>query len=294
MLAAFNGDTAIAGLLIGAGNSILRENLKKYSPLKVSIQQFDTLLFDYYMERISNEEITNSLGLNILDFAIKYNNEDAVNKWLNRISLDSITSLQKEGVIKSAYSTQNPKLIKRLQSAGLQPDWKPVFTAVSTSFSTAFNAGDYMSYFSAGVVESKYHIDLTLSYGTRFKARPFLHQIDEVTFYQYLEKRHVLALNVRKNFLVGSFNNISVNPFVDLGLEWHSGTYNGLSEKIPKEFVLAPELGFSIYFGELITSFSYQYANYGLYEISPHHLKLGIGLQIPFYKKPVNYSIQWM
>ncbi len=294
LLASYNGDTAISGLLIRAGNSVLKENRRFNSPLRVAIQEFDTLLLDLYLNNINSEEINNKKFYKISRFIIGIENNDALEKWLKTYPLDSLKVDNRTALLNYAQAIENPALISTLNNAGIKPDWKPIISSFQMKFSTSFNSQDYTSYLGVGIGESKYRLSLSARYGTRFKYIVITEKVDENTFYQYWERRHIIALNLRKSFAFNRDGANIVKPYVSLDFQYHFGDYRGMSSKISNHFHLLPEIGISYEKNSLLIDFGYQYANFDIYNISPHRINLGVGFKIPFYHKAYKQYILWM
>ena len=294
LLAAYNGDTAISALLIQNGNSILQQNSNGNSPIKVTIQESDTLLFDFYLKKLERSQMTGKQAFDLSCFAINNKNNDALQKILKFHPIDSLTKNKSDSLIRFAYALDNQKLIESLNQNDIYSDWKPFITSFNLSFSTAFNSQDYISYFGMGIGESRYKLDFMLRYGTRFKDYAILTQVDENTFYQYLEKRQIVSANIRKSFVINKEEFNFIRPYVSFDFQWHFGSYSGITEKISKHFNFVPEIGVSFGNRNICFDLGYQYSNFNIYNVSPHRIKLGIRIRLLDYVESNKKYIEWM
>ncbi len=292
--AALNGDTAIASRLIKAGDNILHNNKQDNSPLKVAIQNNDSLLFDVFINKLNFDKIDNKTKKDILLFAIDTKNNYAVKHLLkDNYTLNSNLSSDKEFAT-HAYITENRELIKTIKEYKFANSYTPVFTSFLSKFSSSFNGMDYMCYMDVGIRESHYNIDFNLRYGTRFKQYSIIKKQSDNVYYQLWEKRRIISMQIRKNFLLfSSENKIAVKPFIAVDFQEHWGKYNGYSLKINPNFHIIPEAGISFQNNWLMVDISYQYANFGLENIAYSRINIGLGFILPLYQESTKNNDLW-
>ncbi len=294
LLASFSGDTALAQLLINAGNLIKSFDTKGNSPMSIAIQNNDTVLFDFYFEKINNEVKEDKDWNSYLLTAIQHNNDYATNKLLDFFQKGVFELTDSKKLINQAYKLENYGLVAKFYRDGYKSSYKPIFNAAHFKFSESFNNTDYISYFAFGIDEVRYNISASIIYGTRFTTKAILNKIDENTFYQYLEHRNVLGFYLRKNIVFIPLKDIIIKPYIGAAFQWHFISYNGILQKQPTSFIFVPEFGVSFKYQLLLVDISYQYGNFKLYDVSPHRINVGIGINIPFYNKTKKYYPLWL
>jgi len=292
--AALKGDTAIASRLLKANAKILQQNKDGISPLKTTIQNNDSAMFDLFFDRITPDSLKIKTKQDLLIYSIDNKNSYAFDRLLSDINSDSANFYSDPKILHHAYINEDKGLIKTLHKYNFANSYKPIFTSFQSKFSTSFNGLDYMCYMGIGVRESRYNLDLNVRYGTRFNQFSVTQQQNDNVYYQLWEKRRVLGLQLRKNFLLNPIRGITIKPFVAIDLQAHWGKYNGYSEVISPNFHLVPEAGISIQNQWLVFDISYQYANFAIEGISSNRINFGLGFMIPFYPKPVKYNNVWL
>jgi ankyrin repeat protein len=291
--AALNGDTTIASRLLKAKANILHQNKDGISPIDIAISNNDTALFDLLYSKITPQELTNKVQEDLVKFAIKLENIYALNILLKKTHETDDIYLNKE-IPTLAYISENKKLIKAIKSKHFKTPYSLIFTSFQSKFSVSFNGNDYMCYMGAGVRDSRYNLDINLRYGTRFNQFSVMKQKSDNVYYQLWEKRRVLGLQLRKNFLLRPFNGINIKPYVAVDFQGHWGKYKGYSEAISPNFHLMPEVGISFQNDWLVFDFSYQYVDLGLDAVNSNRLNFGLGFMIPFYDKPFIDNRIWL
>lgn len=290
--AALNGDTAIASRLIKAGANILHKNKDGISPLNIAIQNNDTIMFDLFLRKIKTGSIDISARQELIKYSVQFENTYALNRLLADESYTDDLHLNKD-IPRYAYISENRSLIKIVDKNQFPKIYLPIFTSFQSKFSTSFNGQDYMCYMGIGLRESRYNLDFNIRYGTRFNKYSVLQQQSDNVYYQLWEKRRILGVQLRKNFLLKPIDNIIIKPFVALDFQSHWGKYNGYSKVISPNFHIVPEAGISIQNEYLVFDISYQYANFTLEGVSTSRINVGLGFIIPFYQKPIKYNI-WL
>lgn len=292
--ASLKGDTSIASRLLNANARILQQNEDGISPLKITIQNNDSSMFDLFLSKITPDSVKIETKQDLLIYSIDNNNYYAIDRLLNYKSPDSNSLYSNPKILYHAYIKEDNNLIKTLNEYPFANTYSPILTSFQTKFNTSFNGQDYMCYMGIGIRESRYNMDLNISYGTRFKQFSITQQQSDNVYYQLWEKRRILGLQLRKNFLIKPIQGIIIKPFIAIDLQTHWGKYNGYSELIKPNFHLLPEAGISIQNQWLVFDISYQYANFAIEGISPNRINFGLGIMIPFYPKPVKYNNVWL
>ncbi len=294
LLASFTGDTAINQLLIDAGNLIKTKNNEGYSPMSIAIQNNDTLLFDFFFENLKNEK-TEAKDWNLfLESAIKHENGYATDILMEFFQKGVFELKNSEELYTEAYRLENYKLINKFTKYGYNTSWMPIINSLHIKFSESFNTNDYTSFFKIGVEEARYQSSVSFVYGTRFGKKAIREKVDDNTFYQYWEHRNIIGFQLRKYVWIKSSNELVIKPYVGAEFQWHFVNYNGITQRKPTNFVFVPELGVSFKYQLLMVDFSYQYADFDIYDVSPHKINIGVGINIPFYQKSSKYYPLWL
>ncbi|RLD43688.1 MAG: hypothetical protein DRI86_09380 [Bacteroidetes bacterium] len=294
LLASFTGDTALTQLLINSGNLIKIKNSEGYSPMSIAIQNDDSVLFNFYFKKLIQANTEDDDWNDFLETAIKNENNYATEKLMDFFQKGVFKLKKSDNLLKEAYRLENYKLVAQFKNHGYSANWKPLINSFHIKFSESFNAKDFTSFFKFGVNEVRYNMSASFVYGTRFTKKAIQKKINENTFYQYWEHRNIVGFHLRKNFLYVPAGEFTIKPYIGAEFQWHFVNYNGVSQKEPTSFLFVPELGISFRYQMLIIDFSYQYSNFDIYEVSPHRINIGVGVNIPFYQKSKKYYPLWL
>lgn len=293
LLSVYSADTSLMSLLVDKDNNPIDKNDDNISPYSVAIQYNDSIVFDYLVDNdLSLTFITNNANI-LIEEAIKHKNTYALNRILNLSNTDKSEEKTTE-LLYAAYLYNNKEAITVLEKRDFSKPLLPIPSSATASFAHSFNFNDYVSYFGIGVKDARYNLSFDILYGTRFKPQAFLDEIEENTFYQHWERRNLLAFQLRKYFSIYENNSFTISPFISADVQWHWLRYNGRSKKINGIAYIVPEMGISIGSHFFDIDISYQYANYHIYDVSPHKFKIGIKGILPFYSKPHKYHPSWI
>jgi ankyrin repeat protein len=293
-LASFTGDTALTQLLINSGNLIKLRNAKGYSPMSIAIQNDDSVLFNFYFEKLKEGKTEDDDWNHFLASAIKHENGYATKKLMDFFQKGVFELKEGDDLLKEAYRLENYNLVAEFKKHGYSASWMPIVNSFQFRFSESFNAEDFTSFFKFGFDEVRYNVSASFVYGTRFKKKAIRKEIDDNTFYQYWERRNIVGFQLRKNFLYIPAKELIIKPYIGAEFQWHFVDYNGISQNEPTSFVFVPELGISFKYQMLLIDFAYQYSDFGIYEVSPHRINIGVGINIPFYQKSKKYYPLWL
>ena len=293
LVAALYGDTAIAKLLLKKKANTNQVNKAGLSPLSVAIQNNDTAFFDLLMAHDADPNLVNKAPYKTPAWALKNRNKYAFEK-LKKSQLGSEAFQNRRyNPLIIAYANNDMELVKTLKKEGYRSGFMPFYNAILNQASFSFNADDLFFKFGIGFQDIKYKTTIWINYGTRFKQKAILLKGGDESFTQLWEHRRYFELGLQKYFVI-PLNDIELKPFIGLGAQFMMGHYDGLNQKLEKPFSLVPKLGFYINLNPAFFSISYEYTPYGLYDISPHKINLGIGYKIDFTNKPKPYKLLWL
>lgn len=292
-LAAFSGNIGIMELLINNGQSPFEENKEGLSALSVSIVNNDSLLFDYLRAQDGYKEYVIKEKSSLINYATENSNTYALSFLVEIEAVDQTTEDLKS-IYRSAYLNRNKNAIKMLKANNLLKFYSPITQSMWLSFSTAFTSGDYCSYFGLGVYDARFGMDIGFKFGTRFKYKSFLDPIDENSFYQHWERRNTYALSINKIFYLYESPMYKIISFAGIDAQFQWADYRGRTLKVKGEFSIVPEVGVGVQLNGLDFNIAYQYTDMGLYDVSPHRIKLGIKARILSMNQPKTYYPLWM
>ncbi len=281
LLASYNSDTALAQLFIRSANNPLDENDRHQSALKNAIHGKDDFLLALYFNSLNNKTINQDTLLDLLKLAIKVQNTIAIEKLNSKIDWSQLSNSGKQNIRDEIYATESKQIKKVLNQTLFEDDYLPQFTNYLGSFSASINTSEKLYFFGAGVNESRYQTQFYLHFGTRFKASSIIEKLDETTFNQLWERRRILDLQMMKYYTVSKRTDFLIKAYAAMAFQWHFGPYEGLSRRVAPNFVLAPEVGVLVELKYVFFQAAYQYAEIGLFDVSPHYAKVGIGFKIP-------------
>jgi len=262
--------------------------------MTIAIQNNDSLLFDFYFQKLKNGKTDEEDWSAFLESAIKYENSYATDVLMDFFQKGVFKLKESENLMKEAYQLENYKLVAEFKKFGYNLGWMPIINSAHFKFSESFNTNDFTSFFKFGQDEVRYNVSASLVYGTRFSKKAIREKIDENTFYQYWEHRNIVGFQLIKHFMCFSGNELSIKPYFGAEFQWHFVSYNGVTKRIPASFVFVPEIGISFKYSLLLVNLAYQYSNFGIYEVSPHRLNIGVGISIPFFQKSKKYYPLWL
>jgi len=293
LVAALYNDTAIARILLKKDANANTANKAGFSAFSVAINNNDTSLFDLLFANGADPKLLNKAPYKAAAWALKNHNEYAFKKLKpSQLGAEAFQNRRYNPLI-IAYANNNMKLVKSLKKEGYSSGLLPFYSALLNQASFSFNTNDLFFNFGIGFQDVKYKSIIWINYGTRFKQKAVLLKDGEKSFTQLWEHRRYFELGLQKYFVI-PLDNIELKPFLGLGAQFMMGHYDGLNQKLDTRFALVPKLGFYISIDPLFFSFSYEYTPYGLYDISPHKINLGIGYKINFTNKPKPYKLLWL
>jgi len=294
LLASYSGDTALAQILINAGNLIHLKNSEGYSPMSIAIQNDDSVLFDFYFEQLKNKKTISEDWNEFLKVAIKHENSYATDILMNFFQKGVYEMTNSNELFTEAYRLENYSLIHEFEKFGYKASWKPILNSVHTSFSTSFNKDDYTSFLKIGIDEVRYQTSFSVFYGFRFGQHAIRKEINDNTFYQYWEHRNIIGFQFKKYLYVLNSSNFIIKPYISADFQWHFMNYNGTTFKESGIFAFAPELGISFRYQLLLIELAYQYNDFKILDNTAHRIKVGVGIHIPFYQKSKKYYPLWL
>ncbi len=292
LVAAMNMDTAIARLLISKGADINQINKSGYSPLSVAVQNNDTAFFDLLMAHDVNTKILEHKSFKPYAWALLNENKYAFEVLKPKSFGAEAIQNKRWNPLNIAYSNNDITLVRKLKKEGYESGIMPFYSSFLNQASVSFNNKDLFFNFGIGLQDTKYKTQLWLNYGTRFNRKAILLVDDNEGVTQLWEHRRYFELALQKYFLL-PLNDIKLKPYIGVGVQWMMGYYDGMSQNIAPSFAFVPQLGFQVDLKPVFFSVSYEYTPYGLFDISPHKVKLGIGYQIHFINKQKPYELLW-
>jgi len=292
-LAALSGDTAMIRLLLKHEAKPNSKNLNGLTPIEIAIEHkhlYATLLL---LKSDSVSEVLNPENSALLNLSFQVDADTIA---------DSIMAM-KRYIPPRKNDASNPynvaltmgkyEMKKSLKKYGYSSGLWPFFSKISVMNTFLFNKDDHFFGFQVGWLDVKYHLDISLGFGSRFSRRPIMVSIDKNTLYQLHERRNIFDLGIKKRFYF-SPKDRTVSLFTGIDLQAHFGNYSGTNLKLQQPFAVIPKVGVAFSFNPFIIEVAYNYMDYGLYEFSPYFTSLGLGFTIDYVTKKTIYTPDWL
>jgi len=293
LIASLIGDTTVARLLFEKGADIDRVNKLGYSPLSVAVQNNDSVMLDYLIELGAKTEVLKKQQYEPYAWALLNKNYYAYKKLKPERATQQSMANNRYNSLNIAYGIGDPDLITSIKNEGVTSGWFPYYNSATFQFSSSFNGADAFFNFGAGLSDAKYKTNIILNYGTRFKEKAILFEESKDTYLQLWEHRRYFELYFQKRFEF-QMDYFDVSIYAGLGAQWMFGNYSGVRRKVYPSFALVPQFGIQLDMRPVFFTVGYEYTAYKLSDISGHKIKIGLGYQLNFVKKPKKYSLLWI
>jgi ankyrin repeat protein len=269
MIASQLGSYEIAIKLLEAGLDVNEKDNEGNTPLHYATSEGRIEMMDLLIVNGADLEIKNNSGFTPLATAVALNNYKAV---LNLIGYGTdvntriSNSLNPLTVAVSRRGNPTSDSIRELlinNEADLLN--RPNFDRFVTGFSYVFNSADRNTGVMMGFHDSRFGFLPSICYSLRPQAARILDKTNETTFYQYWERRHYIALSLDKDFFTQNLGrNFRTGASAGLSGVFTFGSYKGTSAHPDPHFIVAPDIGAFIQYGNIRVTFGYEFMNLGL------------------------------
>lgn len=138
-----------------------------------------------------------------------------------------------------------------------------------------FNLNDYLMSFGGGIESPAYRASAHLNFTFRPGSKRVLVQETENLFYQYRERRYIIALDADKRFALMDGESTDLEVFAGIMGGISIGDYRGTKANAPGGLIYAPRGGFAVSTDFLVARLGYQYLPLRTTSISSHRIYLG-------------------
>jgi len=273
MIASMKGNTNIDSLIITKGAEINSKDIDGFTPLMLACQEGKVETVDFLLSKGANKSLKNKYGNDALMFAVQNNHPEIVELLLKNQSDNSTIDKQKL-LIKTAYINNNHKIIKTLKQHNIKSVIFPIYNTIHYGITNTFNHQDDMIGGIVGVYDCKYKTSIDYSFYTRMGAKRILVESSPNIFYQYWERRSLMALTLQKSFVISAKTNITHGLFIGGRETYTYGKYRASVNKPDTKFILVPQLGYSLSGKIASIKVNYEYLDFKTYQVSPHRINL--------------------
>jgi len=270
IIASMNGHTLTDSLLLSKGADINSADNLGFTSLMVACQSGFKETVEFLLKNGADASMKNKFGNDALMIAIQ-NNHFEISELLLKHKTDSIKISKQKLMFKYAYTNNNRKLVKTLRYYNLKPGFLPVYNSIHYGFTNFFNHHHDMLGGIIGIYDCKYKTSIDYSFYSRLGSRRILVETAPDVYYQFWERRSLMALTLQKDFL---FYNKKIVQAIFVGFReaYTYGKYRGSSTKPEKIFIHIPQLGYHLSGKIVALKLNYEYVEFKTFKVSPHHL----------------------
>ncbi len=296
MAATYAGNIGVAEMLINEGAIVDAEDENGITALMMAVQNGDTAFVNFLI-RNGADQSHRSLSRNSAFYSALYNGHTDILDllWdLNPEKKDS--NLIKPDPYAIARLSHSKSASKWLQDHQFRKRFQPILRSLFLGLDVNLNLNDYYLGFRTGVQELYSGFTFELDYRFRPSAKRILIKEDDQTYYQFWEKRHMMAATFGNRFHIFRFNpDLGFGLYLGIsGLYSFGPEYRGSNQKARSFFKLNPKAGLYFELSHMYLRLNYEYLNLTLYRISPHWVNFGIYYKINFKRKQFsNKRIAW-
>jgi ankyrin repeat protein len=289
MLATLNGNYDLVYALLEAGADVNKQDKKGYAPLHAAIWYGYWGVADLLLAYGADPNITAQNGYPPLGAAIEADDLYAA-KLLASAGADVNQGISlSQNPLTIAIERRDDSIKHFLRQNHARYNAWPSFSKFGIGTEISWNSDDYRWIFSAGAIEKKYNLNLSLGWGFRPSAIRILDIINENNSEQYWESRDYLFLSLEKSvFLVHGKRDIQAGLYGGVKGIYTYGSYRGSMAKPDNRLAAAPGLGFIIEGKTIRYTVGYEYLDLDLYKFSPH--RVNISLSFMFNRKINNFN----
>lgn len=285
ILSTFYDNIDVSDILIKQSATIDNADVKGFTPLLIAAQNGYLQHLEFLLENGADIKKTNNNNLDALSVAI-LNKQDHIVEYLFNYGINvnhSITDKMSQYDLAKLYGSK--EMVEVLGHAGAKSIMKLRVGKLYVNPAMVFNTRDIMMGVHAGIIESKFGIELELGYKTRPWVRSVLYEVNENTFYQFWEKRSIFHVGIDKCFQLKNihyYENLGLYAGVNFGYSY--GNFRGSNNKPDDGGLIIPKAGLFYNYKAFNLKISYEYMKFNNSSVSPHRIGFSFGLMINLLK----------
>ena len=296
MAAIYAGNITVADLLLKEGADINHKDTKGITSLIIAAQNGDTSFVKFLLDRGADLNAKSRKGNSAFYSALYNGYPDVLDQLWEYGLYEKKDELKTPDPYTIGQFSNNKDVKVWLSDHEFKTSFKPVIASGFFGGVISINPKDFFLGAHLGLEE----LYTGLSAEFDFKFRPamnrILWEIDPQTYYQFWEKRNMIAFTLGKKikitplsvkFLIGAYGGIR-------GTYSFGPKYSGTEIEAPDYFKVSPNIGFYGESGKFLIRIVYEYLNLGTPESSPHWVNIGLYYRFKFTEKYLsNKSIEW-
>jgi len=296
MLAAFLGRYETTVTLLELGADVNSEDSKVRSPLYFATAGNHTEIMELLILNGALLEKRSDNGYTALSLAASLNYFEAA-RMLIGYGADVNSRISNSlNPMTLAQENNSDSLVKMLGNQEARAVRWPYFNRITVGSHVSLNARDVMLGFNLGFSDKKYNLWTSLGYGFRPNYIRVMEQQDELKFYQYWEKRHMVTFTVDKGFFLKAGNGeFKAGAFGGIKEVLTFGGYRGSASSPDMRLVLSPRIGAVLEYNFVRLKLNYEFMYLRLKDYSRHWC--GFTVEYLFNRKkgnPENTTINWL
>ncbi len=293
--AAYNNCLEATDLLIQNGALIDAVDSDGYTALMTAIQKGNRDIAYLLIEKGADIKAVNKGGFSALAFAVSASDFEMSEALINMGAEVNLKTESGYTILEIAKSVNDDEIVDLLQTNDAKNNLNPHFNTLSLGPYFDFNFTDYMNGFQGSILDNKYGIGFSGSFGFRPQANRVLMEVSDTVSFQYWERRYYFSAGLEKKFDLISNNDKATGPYIGITELITFGGYRGSDANPATKFITAPSVGWYYSGNTFRTWVGYQYINYKTPEIKPGRINLGIAVNINLSKKRLSdKKIQWL
>jgi len=294
MAATYSGNIGLTSLLLNEGADINKKDYAGVTSLIIAAQVEDTALVRFLIGNGAEIGVKSLRGNSAVNSAL-YNGFPHVLDLLWEMDQQSLKEeLNSGSPYLLARKSHNKEMRHWLKDHQIQSNFKPAFSSAYIGANMYASPDDFMMGISAGIEELTTGIEAGLEYRSRLGLKRILYEIDENTYYQFWEKRRILALNLNKRIYLQSKNREIGFSFGVKGVYSFGPAYSGSEMKPDQLWKISPAIAWFYSSRNYLFEVQYNYLSMETPKASPHWIGLGIFYKFQFSKLNLsNKEIIW-
>ena len=293
--ASYNNCLEAADLLIQNSALIDGKDSDGNTALMTAIQKGNKDIVYLLIDKGADIHAVNNGGYSALAFAVAASDYELTETLINMGADVNQKTEAGYSIIEIAKNVKDDEIVDLLQTNDAKYNLNPHFNTLCLGPYLDFNFTDYMNGFQGSLMDNKYGIGFTGSFGFRPMANRVLIPDTANVSYQYWERRYYFSLGIDKKFDLISDNIKSTGPYLGVSEILTFGGYRGSDKNPPTKYITVPVIGWYYSSNAIKTWLGYQYLNYKTPEIKPWRISLGLAFNINLTKKSLsNKRIIWL
>lgn len=294
-LAAYDGNTALTGLLITYNADVNKATVSGYTPLMLAAQNGHFEVVNLLINYGAALEETSSTGKTALSCAAANGHKSVVDLLLTQQAKVNPETNWKSQPLTLAMLNRHRSLQKQLKEAGAKIPNKLFINKLSITTNMLFNTQDFFTGIDIGLHEQRFGSALYFGY----QVRPFRKRIhvqkSEHTYYQFREWRSMFHLSFEQRIKNIDSYRFPQGFYIGVKEAFTFGNYTGTLQEVENKFLTIPFIGYYLSIDWFTMKLHYEYMDLNISHSSPHFFHFGTRFDININQFPVkNYEVKWL